>query len=422
MEYDVVSNSAGGIFMSTFTVEGKRPLYGTVRVSGAKNAALPIIFSSIATNGVSKIYNAPRITDVETALSIIEDLGAVTRREGDALYIDTRNLTYRTPDGEKVARLRASTYLLGACVSRFGIAEVQSFGGCNFSERPIDMHIKAAESFGAQLDGAALMTEGYLTPSDISFDKKSVGATVNSIIMAASCDGVSTIRGFAEEPHIMALIRFLRSAGAQIVRDGDRLVIRGTKLHGGVITVPGDMIEAGTFLAASLITGGWVRVRGFDTRELDAFASALAEAGVGINAKDGGISLLSPPNKSISVSTAAYPGFPTDLQPIIASVMASFCGGTIDENIWHGRFGYLSELERMGVKYSISGNRAIISESEIKPAEVYSTDLRGGAAAVLLALGADGESIIGNGEYILRGYEDFTGKLTALGARVFYNE
>ncbi len=407
--------------MSKYIVDGGVPLYGTVRVSGSKNAALPILFASIATCGISKIYNLPNIGDTAEAVAVLKELGAVITYEGSAVYIDTRELRYSLPSPDRVAKLRASTYLIGACLSRFGRADVQNFGGCNFSSRPIDMHISAAEAFGAELNGTSF-TMKSAQPADIRLKKKSVGVTVNALIMAASIDGISCIENFAEEPHIFSLIKYLRSAGARIVKDGDRLIVKGGKLRGGTVTVPGDMIEAGTFLCASLVSGGWVRVTGFDPGELTSFLSALSEAGIGVNISDGGVSLFGTPGRHLSVTTAAYPGFPTDLQPIAATVMAKFKGGSIRDNVWTDRFGYLDALAEMGLSYERSGNFAKIHPSAIHSGSICTPDLRGGAAVVLMALSANGESVIEHAETVKRGYENLEDKLRSLGAKINYFE
>ena len=405
--------------MGRFVIRGGKTLCGEVTVSGSKNAALPIIFASLITHGVSEIYNLPDISDVRCALDIIKEFGAeVSICEGVA-YINTANLEYRRPSDGKVSELRASTYLLGACLARFGRAELQSFGGCNFSKRPIDMHIAAATSFGARESCDALIS-GALSAAYISFAKKSVGATVNALIMAAAAEGESRIYGYAEEPHILTLIEYLRSAGACIERSDGCLSVLGGKLHGGRITIPGDMIEAGTFLAASLVTGGNVRVCGFDPAELSSFISPLVSAGVSSDIGSDNISLKGTPTCRMSIETSAYPGFPTDLQPIFAVIMARFFGGNIKETVWQGRFGYLSELAKQGIRYSISDRGARIYPSVFVPSIARSTDLRGGAAAVLTALCAEGESCVESGELILRGYERPDDKLRKIGADVVY--
>ena len=405
--------------MGKFTVNGGRPLVGSVRVSGSKNAALPIIFASIITRGVSRFYNLPDITDVSDALGIVGELGAKIWRDADVTYVDTRELKYRDLSLDRVRRIRASTYLIGSCLSRFKRAELLPFGGCGFAQRPIDMHLDAAEKFGAKTEGVNLSAE-RLHPAEISFRQPSVGATVNALILAAGIEGESRLIGAAREPHISALISYLNSAGATVSDVGDVITVVGGELRGGVAVIPGDMIEAGTYLAASIVTDGKVRVSGFDTRELAAFTSPLLSAGVIEQVSDGGVTLLGRPKRAMSVVTAAYPGFATDLQPIFSTILAISQGGSIRDEVWCSRFGYLSELSKLGVKYSQEDNCAHILPSRITPANLTATDLRGGAAAIILSLAAKGISEIDCGELVLRGYDSLVEKLSILGADISY--
>lgn len=405
--------------MGKFIVNGGRPLSGSVRVSGSKNAALPIIFATVITEGVSRFYNLPDITDVSDAIGIIKDLGAKVWCEGEVTFIDTRHMHYAPVNLTRVRRIRASTYLIGACLARFKRAELLPFGGCSFSHRPIDMHIDAAKRFGAEIDGNHIKAH-KLCGSEIVFRQPSVGATVNSLILAAGINGESRLVGAAREPHIRALISYLQSAGAKITESDGVITVIGGRLHGGVGVIPGDMIEAGTYLAASLVTGGEVRVSGFDAKELLAFTSALRSAGVIEKVTDGGLVLIGRAKREISVITGAYPAFATDLQPIFSTVLAVSRGGSIEDQVWKSRFGYLNELSRLGLSYSLSGNRAQIFPSSIIPGTVTATDLRGGAAAVILALLAKGKSEILSGELVLRGYDSFAEKLRGLGADIAY--
>ena len=405
--------------MGRFIINGGNALYGGVRVSGSKNAALPIIFASLTTVGVSRIYNLPDITDVGDALGIVEDFGAKVWREGGVTLIDTRELSYCVPSLDRVKRIRASTYLIGACLARFGRAELLPFGGCAFSVRPIDMHIDAAIALGAVTDENRLIFSNP-RPAEITFRQPSVGATVNALILASAVEGETLLVGAACEPHIRALVSFLVSAGAEITVKGNTIRVRGGALHGATAVIPGDMIEAGTYLAASMVTGGRVRVSGFDARELAAFTSPLLAAGVIEDVSGGSIMLVGRPRREISVTTGAYPGFATDLQPIFASLLASARGGVIEETVWLSRFGYLDELARLGLSYARENNKVRIFPSEILSGAVKAPDLRGGAAAVILALLAEGESVIECGELILRGYDSFAEKMRALGAKIQY--
>ena len=407
--------------MSRFIIKGGKALHGSIRVSGSKNAALPIIFSTLATDGVSRLYNLPDISDVRDALSIVEEYGAKITFQGGSTIIDSRSVGYVTPSVERVRRIRASTYLIGACLSRFGRAELMPFGGCAFSVRPIDIHLDAARKLGAVIDGNTIIAED-LAGAEINLRLPSVGATVNALIMAAGAKGRTTIRGAAREPQVLSLISYLKSAGAGIRRQGDVITVEGGKLHGGTAVIPGDMIEAGSFLAASILTDGRVSVSGFEISELSAFTSPLVRAGVIEDLTDGAISLIGRARREISVTTAAYPGFATDLQPILATVLAASSGGTIKEQVWPSRFGYLDELARLGLSYRREGNVARIFPSLTIPGRARATDLRGGMAAVLLGLCADGESIIDSGELVLRGYDSLTEKLSSLGAEISLEE
>lgn len=404
--------------MKRIIVKGPARLVGEVSVSGSKNAALPIIFASVVTRGISEIRCLPDIGDVRVALEIICSFGARVTRWGDVTYIDTRELAYRAPDEALVAKIRASTYLIGACLARFGECRLTSFGGCNFAKRPIDMHLDACRALGANVSEHRVTVKSLLG-SEISFNKQSVGATVNSIILAVTAEGKTRIRGFATEPHIDALIDFLISAGASIERTDNDLIIKGRELGGGKITIIGDMIEAGTYLAASLITGGEVRVKNCPIGNMDAFLDSLTALGARNSINDDCLtSRLSGSGKYISVTAAPYPDFPTDLQPIIAPLMAKYAGGDITDTVWQTRFGYLDTLAAFGVDSIVLRNHARIASSTIRPAVVTAPDLRGGAACLLCALATDGISEIYSAEIILRGYENLVEKLCTLGAKL----
>lgn len=403
--------------MGSFLVKGGAALYGRVRVSGSKNAALPIIFASLITNGVSRIHNLADIGDVRAAIKIIEAYGAKVTRLGDTALIDTRELYYTAPPEREVASLRASTYLLSSSLVRFGRAKVSSFGGCNFGPRPIDMHLSALVSHGARIENDELVATS-LYPSEIDFHIRSVGATVNSIIAAAGCKGESVIRGIALEPHIMTLISYLKSAGAVIELIGDTLTVSGGELTGGEVTIEGDMIEAGTFLAASIVTGGRISVSGVTPEHLLSFLEPLSKSGVNIGA-DTSITAVGKPNSTLSLVAAPYPAFPTDLQPVVAPILA-YSGGKLTDTVWQTRFGYLAELSRFNIASRRIANTAEIFPSDILAAEATAPDLRGGAALLLAALAAEGESIIHSAEVVLRGYEHLTEKLSSLGAELVY--
>ena len=403
--------------MQKYIIEGGASLSGSVSVSGSKNAALPVIFATLVTHGISKIYNLPDIEDVRVALLLIEGFGAVVTRECGATVIDTRKLTYSIPKEELVCRLRASTYLIGACLSRFGIAKTDGFGGCNFSHRPIDLHISAMRSLGAkEIDGG--LVADRLRGGKIRFPIISVGATVNALIVAAATPGQSVIEGASREPHIDTLIEFLRGAGAEISVYCNTIYVVGRELSGSSVKIPGDMIEAGTFLAISALSCGKVCVKGVEVGELDSFISPFVNSGMRLERNNDGYYLTGSLNKPVDIVTAPFPGFPTDLQPICAPLLALNQGGSIRETVWQERFGYLCELNKMGLSYASFSSCTYIYKSRLCPAITTAPDLRGGAALVIAALFINGESTVENAEILNRGYEHFGEKLSDIGARI----
>lgn len=404
--------------MGAFRVVGGAPLFGKVRVGGSKNAALPVIFASMIAHGTSRIENLPDISDVALALEILKHLGASVEVFGDVTEINTEGLCYRSVPGHLVGALRASTYLLSTMLVRFGESEIYEFGGCNFSARPIDMHLFAIESHGGEISGNKI-TAKRLYPSEIAFSRRSVGATVNALILAAATRGRSVITGCALEPHIFTLIEFLRSMGAEITISGDTATVVGRELSPGTVRIGGDMIEAGSYLALSVMTGGDVRATGVDPAELDAFRAPFLAAGCEPSHL-GGVSLVGKPREYVSITALPYPGFPTDLQPI-AAPMLSFQGGRITDTVWRERLGYLAELRRFGISSRVVGGVGEVFPSEPHSAMATAPDLRGGMALLTAALAAEGVSVIRRGELLLRGYGDLVGKLTRLGAEISYD-
>jgi len=402
--------------MAKIVINGAKRLAGELTVSGSKNAALPIIFATLLTRGKSRLYNVADIGDVRVALDIISGFGAEVTREGSSLTVNTERLSYRRADDTAVSMIRASTYLLGSTLSRFGIAELQSFGGCNFSARPIDLHIAACEAFGGTVCDGKIIAHG-LVGTKIRFPKISVGATVNAILLAAAAKGRSVIENYAREPHVFNLIEYLVSAGAKIEVTDEAITVFGSELSGGEVTVEGDAIEAGTYSVLSLLTGGNIIVRGVVPDSLRSFFEPLLECGAELDIKDG-IRLYGRVLRPVHIVARPYPHFPTDLQPIAAALVSAGGGGIIEDRVWQGRFGYLSALAPFGVRYSVYPSAAEIFPSEIKPAKTIAPDLRGGAAALLLALIADGESQISSAEIIERGYEVIEEKLRVLGADI----
>ena len=406
--------------MEKILVKGGTPLFGTVTVSGSKNAALPIIFATLTARGVSRLSRVPDILDVRVALELICSLGARVTRISDSLYIDTREIYFNPPNEALVSKIRASTYLIGAMLARLGRCPLGDFGGCNFSKRPIDLHILAAKAFGASLNGGELSLQSP-HPAEISFAKPSVGATANSLIMASAIDGTSRIRGCALEPHIMALINFLRSMGAKISVNEGEITVIGGNLHGGSCEIVGDMIEAGSYLAMGLVSGGKICVKGCDTNQLESFAEFLRSVGALVEITDKGISAERAESCPASVTAAPYPAFPTDLQPIASVILASHSGGEVFDEVFPERFGYLDELSCFGLNSERREGSARIYPSVFRPASARSPDLRGGIACLLCALCAKGESEIYYPERILRGYELLEEKISSLGGKISFD-
>lgn len=404
--------------MEKFVIGGGTPLSGDVFVSGSKNAALPLLFATIVVGGISEIGNLPDISDIRVTLSILSAMGAeVTYLARDRVRVSTDSLTGADPPLALTSQIRASTYLLGAMLARFGRAHIGGYGGCNFSARPIDMHIAAAQAFGAVKQGDILLAP-RLVGGDIRFHTVSVGATVNALLLAVAAEGESVIGNAAVEPHVLSLIRFLGAAGAKIEVVGREIRVTGAPLHDGRAEVIPDMIEAGTYLLCAPVTGGIVRVHGACAEELSPLTDALTLAGVDIEKKGDILTARGRACRSVSVVTAPYPGFATDLHPPLVPALAFGEGGQIREGVFPERFGYLSELAKFGIRSSVEGATVRLFPSGSHAAKARATDLRGGAAAVLTALSAKGRSEVFDADKILRGYEGFAGKLTALGADI----
>ena len=405
--------------MKQIIVRGGRALCGEITVSGSKNAALPIIFSTIACRGISRLDNLPLIGDVKVALRIIEKMGARVSYLGRTVLIDTRNMYCLDADSSLTSRIRASSYLIGASLVRFERYKLSDIGGCNFSNRPIDLHLYAAQMLGASVSSDIISVDGVLRGGIIRFPIASVGATANALIMACGAQGRSEIYNYAREPHIFALADFLSSAGAHISFDDEKITVDGAYLGGGECVIIGDMIEAGTYLASAIVTRGEVIVRGVCADQMCAFIDFLSASGCEVYVRDDliGIAVREVGSYS-SIVASPYPGFATDLQPIAAAVMASLSGGDITDLVWRERFGYLDALSDFGVRSDGRCDRARVHPSQFCSAHSHAPDLRGGAACLLAALGARGESIIDDADLILRGYDDLDNKLRHLGADI----
>ena len=416
--------------MTKYIVEGGRPLYGEIHISGAKNAAVAIIPAALMVGGACRIENIPQISDVELLLSILRDMGAVVRfLNPHTVEIDSTNLRNSRVPYESARKCRASYYMLGALLGRFGSADVALPGGCDFGgTRPIDQHLKGFRALGATVDTQsgfvmAEAEEGRLKGANIFLDKVSVGATINIMLAAAMADGVTVIENVAKEPHIVDVANFLNSMGADIKGAGtDVIKIRGVDaLRGGTYSIIPDQIEAGTYMAAVAACGGEVKLCNIIPKHMDCIAAKMLEMGVEIQEVDDSlvVSRIGKLHKT-NIKTMPYPGFPTDMQPQIAAALCLARGTSIiTDSVWNSRFRYTDEFKRMGAQIQVDGNLAIIEGVEhLSGAQLEACDLRAGAAMLIAALAARGISEITNVQYIERGYEDVIGKIRAIGGRI----
>ena len=415
--------------MTKYIVQGGHPLFGEVRISGAKNAAVAIIPAALLVDGVCRIENIPQISDVTALLKILEQLGANVRfLNRSDVEIDCRHIATTQVSQELAHKIRASYYLIGALLGRFGEAEVSMPGGCNFGGvRPIDQHVKGFVAMGAEVrEGdfiCAKAESGRMKGANVYLDVVSVGATMNIMMAAALAEGTTVIENAAKEPHIVDLANFLNSMGADIKGAGtDTIRIFGVdKLHGGTYAIIPDQIEAGTYMAAVAACGGQVLVRGIIPKHMDCITAKLQEMGVQVEEQDDTLLVRRAGKlRRTNVKTLPYPGFPTDMQPQI-TVALCLAEGTsmVTEGVWDNRYRYVGELTRMGAQIRVEGRTAVVEGVDhLTAASVQAYDLRAGAAMVIAALAADGVSEVSNVHYIERGYEDIIGKLRGIGAKI----
>ena len=414
--------------MTKYIVHGGKPLFGEVEISGAKNAAVAIIPAAILVDGVCRIENIPQISDVTLLLNILEELGARVRvLNRHTVEIDSRHVHSTTPSFDLVRRIRASYYLLGALLGRFGKATVAMPGGCNFGVRPIDQHVKGFRAMGAEVTEGNLVQAvakgGRLTGAPVYLDMVSVGATMNIMMAAALADGTTTIENAAKEPHIVDLANFLNSMGADIKGAGtDSIRIRGVeKLTGGTYCIIPDQIEAGTYMAATAAVGGEVLIKNVIPKHLDCITAKLREMGVTVEEYGESVLVRSTGRlRRANVKTQPYPGFPTDMQPQIGVTLAVAEGtSVITEGVWDHRYKYINELRKMGAAVTVDGRVAVVEGVEtLRGASVDACDLRAGAAMVIAGLCARGVTLVEDIQFIERGYENFVGKLRLLGADI----
>ncbi|MCL1829301.1 MAG: UDP-N-acetylglucosamine 1-carboxyvinyltransferase [Oscillospiraceae bacterium] len=415
--------------MDKYVVRGGNPLFGEVEIGGAKNAAVAIIPAALMANGVCRIENMPRISDVDLLLSILKQMGAKVRMVGKTIFeIDCTGVKHSKAPFDKMRRIRASYYLIGSMLGRFGNAKTAMPGGCNFGVRPIDQHIRGISAMGAgvEVKGGFVYAEanhGRLDGARIYMDKVSVGATMNIMIAATTANGRTVIENAAKEPHIVDVANFLNSMGADVRGAGtDTVKINGVAdLHGGAHCIIPDQIEAGTYMAAVAAAGGEVLIKNVIPKHLDCIAAKLREMGVEIKEYEDSILVKrTRPLRRANIKTLPYPGFPTDMQPQFCAVLCMASGtSVITEGVWDNRYRYVNELKKMGAQIQADGKTAVIEGIEsLTGAPVAACDLRAGAAMVIAGLCARGTTEVEDVSYIERGYEDFVGKLKCIGADI----
>ena len=401
------------------------PLRGDVSIGGAKNAALGILAAAIMTDETVTIENVPNVRDTRVLLQAIEGIGAKVKYiYNNTVQINGGSISDLNVEYEYIRKIRASYYLLGALLGKYKESNVALPGGCNIGSRPIDQHLKGFKALGAKVNidhGVVSAKAENLVGGHIYFDVVTVGATINLMMASCMAEGETILENAAKEPHIVDVANFLNAMGANIKGAGtDVIRIKGVnRLHGCTYSIIPDQIEAGTFMMAAAATRGDIVIKDVIPKHLESITAKLLEMGCKLVEGDDWIRVIAEGEVgSTNVKTLPYPGFPTDMQPQIAVALALAKGSSmVTESIFENRFKYVDELNRMGAKIKVEGNTAYIEGVEkFTSAQLSAPDLRAGAALVIAALAADGISQIDDIEYIQRGYEDFEGKLSALGA------
>ena len=413
--------------MEKYVITGGNPLVGEVEIGGAKNAALAILAASIMTDETVTIENVPDVRDTNVMLQAMESIGAqIIKVDRHTYRINGSRIHNQVILNEGIKKIRASYYLIGALLGKYKNAEVPLPGGCNLGTRAIDQHIKGFRSLGASVNvrhGSVIAHAQSLKGSHIFMDKVSVGATINVIMAAVMAEGKTVIENAAKEPHVVDLANFLNSMGANIKGAGtDVIRINGVpSLHKTEYTIIPDQIEAGTYLMAAAATQGDITVKNVIPKHLECIYAKLSEIGCQVEESDDAVRVVATKRLgNTQVKTLPYPGFPTDMQPQMTVLLGIAQGiSIVTESIFDNRFKYVDELTRMGSDIKVEGNTAIITGVEkYTGAEIASPDLRAGAALVIAALSAEGESVVTDIQYIQRGYEDFHLKLKKLGGNI----
>lgn len=417
--------------MASYVIEGGRKLTGEVDISGSKNASLPIIAATLLNKGITKLYNVPNIHDVQIMLKILKVLGCKIKKSSGKIVIDSRKINKKEIPEELMNQMRSSVILAGALISRNKEVVFSYPGGCDIGARPIDLHLEGFRKIGIDIEeksGYIKCNCDNIIGSEITLDFPSVGATENIMLASVYGEGTTIIKNAAREPEIIDLQNFLIKMGANIEGAGESIItIEGiNKVKKDIsYTVMPDRIEAGTMLCAAAITGGNIKINKVIPEHISSVIYKLEKMGCIINSKKNSIYIEAPKKlKAEDIKTMPYPGFPTDMQSIMASVLTVSKGSSIVvENIFENRYKYTNELIKMGAKIKVEGKTAVFKGvRKLTGAKVKSTDLRGGAALVVAGLSAKGKTEITNIEYILRGYENLEGKLKKLGAKIIIKE
>ncbi len=411
--------------MSCLIVEGGSKLTGEVSISGAKNAALPVVVATLMGEGESVIFDVPKLRDINNLIKILESLGAKVQYENNRLQVNSDSVNRLEAPYSLARQMRASYYTLGALLARYGEAATTLPGGCEIGNRPIDLHLKGFKALGAEVNiehGVVEVKADKLTGDKIYLDYPSVGATMNIMMAGAMAEGETIIENSAREPEIVDLANYLNVMGADIKGAGTDIIrINGVeKLTGSEYTIIPDRIETGTYMMAAAITAGDIYVDNVLVEHVKPLIAKLKEMGVEIEEYVDGVRVNAPERlKSVDVKTLPYPGFPTDMQSQMMALLTQAKGTSIViETVFENRFGHVDELKRMGAELKIDGKAVIVETAELSGAKVTATDLRAGAALILAGLVAEGKTKINDIYHIKRGYEDVTEKFRELGAKI----
>ncbi len=411
--------------MSQFIVKGKNKLEGTIKVSGAKNAALPVIMASLLGRGASVLCDIPDLKDVNNIIKILTALGAETEYKDNKLWVDTSQVDKLTVPPQLAEKLRASYYALGALLGRYGKAVTTLPGGCEIGNRPIDLHLKGFKALGAEVKQTQELVEvkaDKLTGAEIYLDYPSVGATMNLMMAAVMAEGETRIENPAKEPEIVDLANYLSVMGAKIKGAGtDMITIQGVdELAGREYTIIPDRIETGTYILGAVVTNSNLYVDNVLVEHVNSLLAKLREMGVKFKEDVTGVEVVPTENlQAVNVKTLPYPGFPTDLQPQFITLLTQAAEeGKVVETVFEDRFSHVEELKKMGAEIEVTDNQAVVKQSQLQGAEVTAHDLRAGASLILAGLAAEGKTVISDIYHVKRGYEDITDKLSRIGADI----